>query len=236
MRPLPDGGYSICDTIEIDGEGTSHFAFGRGWLVEVLDVTGGEYYFISDGRKVQPAARRFGIFYPRFTLVRAGVKDIRGKVQGFGSVRQPDALPETPFMFETDFGGEFTSIDEAVNVLRESRNRLSIEINTHPSIISLKARRLIDENFQLDPSIARIAARLRVSHEHLSRRFKRDYGLSPSAYLHQLRVAEATFLLSLGQEIVDISMDVGYNDLSRFYKQFRKQHGTSPARCRTTKL
>jgi two-component system response regulator YesN len=73
---------------------------------------------------------------------------------------------------------------------------------------------------------------LNISHEHLSRQFKKDYGLSPSAYLHKLRVAEATFRLTLGEEIIDISQDVGYNDLSRFYKQFKKATHTSPAVCR----
>jgi len=109
----------------------------------------------------------------------------------------------------------------------------SIEFNSRPSLLSIRAKRIIDENYRIYPSIARIAKRLGVSHEHTTRGFKRDYGMSPSAYLHQLRVAEATHKLTLGEEIVDISMDVGYNDLSRFYKQFRKATKTSPGDCRT---
>ena len=57
--------------------------------------------------------------------------------------------------------------------------------------------------------------------------------MSPSAYLHHLRVAEATFRLAVGEPIIEISMDVGYNDLSRFYKQFHKVTKTSPAVCRS---
>ena len=84
-----------------------------------------------------------------------------------------------------------------------------------------------------DVGVGKVPAdRLKVSHEHLSRQFKKDYGLTPSAYLHKLRVAEATSRLSKGEEIIDISLDVGYNDLSRFYKQFRKATRTSPAVCR----
>ena len=55
--------------------------------------------------------------------------------------------------------------------------------------------------------------------------------MTPSQYLHQLRVAEATIRLSIGEPIVDISQGVGYNDLSRFYKQFRRKTRTSPAAC-----
>jgi AraC-like DNA-binding protein len=49
-----------------------------------------------------------------------------------------------------------------------------------------------------------------------------------------LRVADATFRLSKGEPIIEISQDVGYNDLSRFYKQFRKSTNTSPGACRDT--
>ena len=232
MQVLQDGGYTFNDRLAIDGEGTTDFVFARGWLVEVVDLEGGQYFFLSDGEEVRPSQNRFGVFYPSFTFVRAFARNIRGWMTGIGNERSYAELPDTPFIFETDHRGEFTSIDQAFDVLRQSRNRQSIEVRSEPSPVSRNAKRLIDENYLVFPSIARIADRLKVSHEHLSRRFKKDYGLSPSAYLHKLRVAEATFRLSLGQEIVDISLDVGYNDLSRFYKQFRKATHTSPAICR----
>jgi AraC-like DNA-binding protein len=236
MDALSDGSYRFHDEIEFSGNGTSNFVFGRGWLVEIVDLSRGDYYFISDGSEVRPSAHHFGIFYPRFTMVCAGVNAMKGIVSGIGSIRQPFGLPGSPFIFETDHRGEFNSIDDAVSMIHRSRDRKTIEINTRPSLLSVKTKRLIDENFEVYPSIARIAARLRVTHAHLSRQFRKDFGLSPSSYLHQLRVAEATLLLSLGQEIVDISQVVGYNDLSRFYKQFRKQYATSPGRCRTAKF
>jgi AraC-like DNA-binding protein len=98
-------------------------------------------------------------------------------------------------------------------------------------LLSLKAKRLIDENYLSFPSIARVAGRLGVTHEHLSRQFKRDFEISPGAYLHQLRLADAPLRLARGEEIINVSQDVGYNDLSRFYKQFRKTTKTSPGVC-----
>lgn len=71
------------------------------------------------------------------------------------------------------------------------------------------------------------------THEHLSRQFKLDLGMSPSAYLRQLRLADAPLRLARGEGIVNVSLDVGYNDLSRFYKQFRKTTSTSPGACQT---
>jgi AraC-like DNA-binding protein len=232
MQVLDDGGYAFSHDLDIPGEGSGDFCFARGWLLEIVDKMSGDYAFFSDGVLVRPSGRRFGVFYPPFTFVRAYSNNIKGYVRGVGSAKVIDDLPGDPFVFETDYSEELTSIDQARDVLASCRDRRSIVINTGPSPVSLKAKRLIDENHLVYPSIARIAARVKVSHEHLSRQFKKDYGITPSAYLHKLRVAEATFRLSRGEEIIDISQDVGYNDLSRFYKQFRKATRTSPGVCR----
>jgi len=232
MKVLRDGSYSIEDEVAIEGAGVSPFIFGRGWLLEILELKSGEFYFLRDGEEIRPRSRRFGIFYPPFTIVHSFVRNIKGRVRGVGAVKNLPGLPAASMIFETDFDEPFTSTDQAVGILASCRDGQSIEMNSKPSLLSLKAKRLIDENFLVYPSIARIADRIGVSHAHLSRQFKRDYEMSPSAYLHALRVAEATFRLSIGEEIIDISYEVGYNDLSRFYKQFHKKTQTSPAMCR----
>jgi AraC-like DNA-binding protein len=233
---LQDGSFSFRDPIEIPGRGSSFFVFGAAWLLEILDLGSGEFFFMSDGREVRPRGRRFGVYYPPFTIVNSCVNEMKGTVIGCGGIGDPPAgLPGFPVIFETAaFDGELSSAGQAVEVFQAGSESRSIEFNSRVSLLSLKAKKLIDENYRIYPSIARIAARLQVSHEHLSRQFKRDFGMSPSGYLHKLRVADATHRLSLGEEIIDISQDVGYNDLSRFYKQFRKATKTSPGDCRVT--
>ena len=233
MEMLSDGSYTIRDDVSIGGEGVSNFVFGRGWLLELMEIASGEFYFFSDSVPVRSRSNRFGIFYPSFTFVRSYVRDLKGKVHGVGATRDLPDLPTEPFIFETDFVGQFAAAEDVISILAEARDRQSIAVNTNPSPLSVKTKQLIDENYLAYPSIGRIAARLGVSHEHLTRQFKRDFQFTPSEYLHQLRIAEATFRLSTGEEIIDISQDVGYNDLSRFYKQFRKNTQTSPAQCRT---
>ena len=233
MQLSADGSFSISDNVDIGGEGCSYFVFGAAWLMEILDLETGEFFFVSDGEEVRPAGRRFGIYYPPFTIVRSCVNNMKGRVEGVGAVGEPPAgLPDVPTIFETGFEGPLAGAAQAVEIVRAGSDLRSIEFNSKSSLLSMRAKKLIDENYRIYPSIARIASRLKVSHEHLSRGFKRDYGLSPSGYLHQLRVADATYRLSLGEEIIDISGEVGYNDLSRFYKQFRKNRGTSPGDCR----
>ena len=233
MQILSDGSYAINDTVSIEGDGISPFVFCAGWLLEILEIESGEFYFLRDGKEVRPASNRFGIFYPPFTIVRSYVKDLKGKVRGVGSTDRLPVLPDHPIIFETKFAKPLTNALQAADIIAAGADSQSIEPNTRPSLLSVRTKRLIDENYLAFPSIAKIAERLKVSHAHLTRQFKRDLGMTPSDYLHQLRVADATFRLSLGEPIIDISHEVGYNDLSRFYKQFRKNTTTSPAACRT---
>jgi len=233
MQILSDGSYAINDTVSIAVEGISPFVFCAGWLMEIIEIESGEFYFLRDGEEVRPASNRFGIFYPPFCIVRSYVKHLKGQVRGVGAIDLSPGLPNHPVIFETNYKKPFAAVAQAAEVIASGTNVQSVEPNTKPSLLSVRAKRLIDENYLAFPSIARVAERLKVSHAHLSRQFKRDFEMSPSEYLHHLRVADATYRLSLGEPIIDISHDVGYNDLSRFYKQFRKKTTTSPAICRT---
>ncbi len=207
---------------------------GAAWLVELFELKSGELFFLRGEEHVCPNAKRFGIFYPPFTITRPCFKDAEGYVTGIAAdLASPAELMTAPVMFETNFTGPLACVAGVKEVLDSSYNRQFLEAYPSVSLLSLKAKRLIDENHLAHPSIARIAAQLNVSHEHLSRQFKRDFRLSPSSYLHQLRLAEATFRLAKGEEIINISQEVGYNDLSRFYKHFRKSTKTSPGSCRT---
>ena len=195
MRVLDDGGYAIDDRVDIPGEGSDHFVFTDGWLLEIITVDEGDFFFLSDGVEVRPSSNHFGVYYPPFTVTRPVVRSFKGRVTGVGSKTQLERLPSAPFIFETDFSDSFSATSDALAVLSTTRNRRSIEVNSRPSLLTVKAKRLIDENYLEFPSISCIASRLEVTPEHLSRQFKRDTGLSPSGYLRKLRVADATFRL-----------------------------------------
>lgn len=234
-RFLPDGAYLFEDEIKAKGTFSLTIITGAAWLVELFELKSGELFFLRGEERVSPNAKRFGIFYPPFTITRPCFRDAKGYVMGIADDEPSPAKSLTaPVLFETNFTGRLAGVAQVKEILASGSNRQSVEAHPSVSLLSLKAKRLIDENHRAHPSIARIAARLGVSHEHLSRQFKRDFNLSPSRYLHQLRLAEATFGLAKGEEIINISQEVGYNDLSRFYKQFRKATKTSPGSCRTT--
>jgi AraC-like DNA-binding protein len=72
------------------------------------------------------------------------------------------------------------------------------------------------------------AASLGIHADALTRAFGQVYGVSPKEYCHRARLFEAALLLLTGAAILDVAFDAGFNDLSRFYAQFRRHLGTTP--------
>jgi AraC family cel operon transcriptional repressor len=74
-----------------------------------------------------------------------------------------------------------------------------------------------------------IARRARKSPEHIAREFRRYLGQSPTDYLNDLRMSHAVRkLIMTDEEIVDIAMECGLQNLGHFYKLFRARLGQAP--------
>ena len=203
------------------------------WLLELYEIKSGDVEFMIDSKNIRPATNSFGVLYSPFSLTRVSFQNPRGRVVGIAcSDDLPAEFLSSPLLFETSCFSA-GSAGEAIDIIRAGKNPQSVAACASASSLSRKAKQLIDKNHLDYPAIARIAQRLRVSHAHLSRQFKSDFGMSPSEYLRKLRVADAPLRFARGEEIVNVSLDVGYNDLSRFYKQFRKTTNTSPGACKT---
>lgn len=231
---LPDGAYLFEDKLEVRGALTARVITCAAWLLELYELKAGELFFISGEAHVSPRTKCFGVFYPPFTITQPCFRNARGRLVGVAATAPlPIELMTVPVVFETGFIELPSGAAQVIEIVRAGKNPQAIELNPKPSLLSLKAKKLIDANYLVYPSIARVAARLKVTHEHLSRQFKRDFRLSPSNYLRQLRVADAPLRLARDEEIINVSQDVGYNDLSRFYKQFRQTTNTSPGACKT---
>lgn len=228
------GLYFFEDKLKINGILAATVITCTGWLVEFFELKSGEISFLNGEKEISPQGKNFGILYPPFTITRPCFKNVKANLKGIaGIIELPAKFIKCPSVFTTNFTESPKNIEQIINVLSSSGNFQTIEFNPKASLLSLKAKKIIDENYLIYPSIARIANRLNISHEHLTRQFKHDFTMTPNAYLHQLRIADANFRLSQGEKIINVSNDVGYNDLSRFYKQFRKTNSQAPGDCQT---
>ena len=195
--------------------------FGGDWLIEMLR---------NESRR-----STIGFYWAPFAIVHEipNVNDMWDcRFVGFSAPGQPPAEWLTISMtFDLGNAPLARSPQEFAALLKRPLPFVPLE-TLSVSPLSRKAKSLIASNYRADVGIAEVAGRLGVSHAHLTRQFKRDYGITPINYRHRLRVSDAMSRLSQGERILDVGYDVGFNDTKRFYDDFRKVTGTSPGKCR----
>ncbi|MGZ3793165.1 MAG: helix-turn-helix domain-containing protein [Bdellovibrio sp.] len=92
-----------------------------------------------------------------------------------------------------------------------------------------KSAQLINENLA-EVSISEIAKQSGLSQRNFSRLFIKETGMTPKDYLILQRIEKAKSLLKETRlTITDISLEVGYNSLSKFIETFRKIEGILPS-------
>jgi AraC-like DNA-binding protein len=221
-RSLEDGSVWIEGQLSRPPEGlTGPLVIGRDWLLEMIRTERGHTR---------------GFFWAPFAII-CDIPEIEsilnGCFVGFSAPLQPPACwLVTSMMFDLGTVALARTPQGLIELIAEPRPYVSLE-NTVASTLSQKAKRLIAANFTTSFRIRDVARKIGVSHAHLTRQFKADFGLTPVDYQHRLRVSEAISRLSRGQEILETGYDVGFEDTSRFYKNFRKITGTSPGKCRS---
>ncbi|MFB5745910.1 helix-turn-helix domain-containing protein [Cedecea sp. P7760] len=73
------------------------------------------------------------------------------------------------------------------------------------------------------------AERLNVSERTLLRHFRQQTGLAFSEWLRRARLMEALNRLALGQSVLRVALDLGYESHSAFSAMFRRTLGVSPS-------
>jgi transcriptional regulator GlxA family with amidase domain len=82
-----------------------------------------------------------------------------------------------------------------------------------------------------------ITALAGLSRSRIDNLFKAELGQSPMQYLQELRLKKACQLLeTTSLKITQVSLVVGYQDHSHFFRNFKKQFGITPSECRARHL
>ena len=88
----------------------------------------------------------------------------------------------------------------------------------------------------LDSSPKEVAEAAAVSQRHLERVFFEVCGLSPMAYLLELRLRHASLLLrGTSKTVAEIAGECGFEDPSYFARVFKRKYGAPPNQCRNAK-
>ncbi len=103
---------------------------------------------------------------------------------------------------------------------------------TRPQMIE-KAMEYITKFLHEDLELEKIAAHCLVSHFYLSHLFRKETGITVTAFIKKTRMDKAMELLKCTDySIADVAYRVGYQDPNYFSKSFRTYVGTTPTEFR----
>jgi len=101
--------------------------------------------------------------------------------------------------------------------------------------ISSKVIEYLKENYTNNVTCNDLTNKFHFTADYLIRKMKKKYGITPWQYILFLRIEHSKELLcGTDYTLATIANEVGFNDLSVFYKAFRKQTGTAPGSWRKT--
>lgn len=127
------------------------------------------------------------------------------------------------------------SLDEVAKFFRTHEPTTVVALQSNPSRVARKVKSFLDQKYNQDLTMSMIAKKLKTSSAVISRQFKSSYGFTPMSYKRGLRVTVAMFYLLSGRSAADSASLAGYNDLGRFYKQFKEYIRLTPESHRIKK-
>jgi AraC-like DNA-binding protein len=210
----------IRDRYSVNGsKSCGHLVMGSNWMLEMLRG--------DDG------LRTFGLFLAAFGIIQLRQVNLQsGEFVGYSAPGDPPASwLTTSLVFEMGTLPLAETPEQLIMLVKHPWPHTPIEVGLRASSLSKKAKTRIAATYKNGISIGAIASQLGVSHAHLSRQFKRDFDLTPLDYRHHLQVNAAVERLRQGGKISDAAYEVGFNEASRFYEDFRKVTATSPGEC-----
>jgi AraC-like DNA-binding protein len=120
---------------------------------------------------------------------------------------------------------------------RFSENRILPIEYVHNTRRMLEIKRYLDLNYTEPIRISNLARQYDCDRFYLMRNFRQNFGISPYAYIMDLR--ETHFIRSIlfhqqSSKVIDLALASGFNDYATFYRQFRNRFGRSPSQIMNT--
>ena len=127
---------------------------------------------------------------------------------------------------------KFFSLLYKNNLIKKHQSKNNITFNTTNKIKLVL--NYINDNYSEDISINTLAELCDYSEYHFMRFFKKHIGLTCIQYINNLRLEKSSILLtSTNNAIMDISLEVGFDNLSYFNKLFKRKYNLTPKEFRT---
>jgi AraC-like DNA-binding protein len=91
-----------------------------------------------------------------------------------------------------------------------------------------KIKDYIHAHYAADVQLGDLASLAGMSAFQVLRAFRKQTGLTPHAYLNQVRLAKSKALISSGCPLTDVAITVGFFDQSHLVRHFKRSFGITP--------
>lgn len=123
-------------------------------------------------------------------------------------------------------------LSELSHYVEISRDSNGSDISEKNSNYLLPVIEEMHKNGKLNHTISYYSKLVNMSQSHFAHCFKKKFGVSPIQYQKCIILNKAKDLLNTSMSINEISLELGYNDVSIFSKAFKKATGLSPLNYR----
>jgi len=97
-----------------------------------------------------------------------------------------------------------------------------------PSTLVMQVREHLLSQLEQPDCLSDIASQFSQSQETIIRAFTKQLGISPKAYLNNVRIEKSKLLLKQGHSVVDSALQLGFSDQSHFHKTFKNYCAMTP--------
>ncbi|GEO84526.1 MULTISPECIES: AraC family transcriptional regulator [Alphaproteobacteria] len=191
-----------------------------------------------------PGGYTYRMIYPNEALFREVLEDVTGRAcrstptfarelsqdseLAFAFHRAHRALEDNVGTLEAEESmyGVLTAL-----ILRHGREqRAPIEGRERTAV--WRARDYLIANFATDIGLEELAGIARLSRAHLIRVFRKEFHITPHAFLTDVRIRRARALLCLGRSPADVAFACGFADQAHFTRHFKARVGVTPGQFR----
>lgn len=118
----------------------------------------------------------------------------------------------------------------------EGQSRAPIALPSHKDPRIKASLLYMEQNLDTKLRVEQIAEHVGLSRRQLERLFHEKTGTSPAVALNRIRMDKAMFLVErTSRPLIEIALDVGFENSSHFGRKFRDSFGTTPIRLREQK-
>ncbi|WP_313060262.1 AraC family transcriptional regulator [Agrobacterium cavarae] len=211
--------------------------------------TGPGHLYLIDPGQIHDGAPggdgyRYRMIYPDIALLSEVIEDMTGRAF-HGTPSFPSFLPHDPKMAQAfqiahrrlENGAGALEADEGMfSVLAELFSRhgsaIILPVQTREKTAVYQAREYLNDNFDTDVGLEELAGMAALSRAHLIRAFRREFHITPHAYLTDIRIRRARHLLRQGESPASVGLECGFADQAHFTRHFKARTGVTPGQFR----